>query len=458
MMAATSGPPPPPVALRRPRAALIELTVELSAFAIAHRRRAERAPIASSTTNSPACRTARSSRIASARPPKSRAAGNATGRPRRRRRRPARHQRNQRPPGRRRRPPPARERLQKNLRRCDTIARTGGDKFALVAQVANGVGDLGILARKVLSIVSTPVRVGDREVSLAANVGVSLFPTDGETAAQLIDTAEAAAHRSKREGHNTFQFFRPTADGGEKNLVDLELRGHLRKAVEAAIRRQRTGQSSNEDAGLLELHYQPQVDAEGRIVGVEALARWTHPTFGRIPPDRFIALAEDCGLIVSFGEWALREAATQVRAWRQRFGPRAPRVAVNVSALQFADTDFTDGVERLLAEAPWSPGWLELEITETVLMADAEEAARKVARLRAMGLSVALDDFGTGYSSLAYLHRLTLDVLKIDRSFVMGLPVAERRPPGMPLPPARRPPRAGRRSSARSSRWARAWG
>ncbi|MDB5295510.1 MAG: hypothetical protein JWO31_1493, partial [Phycisphaerales bacterium] len=186
-------------------------------------------------------------------------------------------------------------------------------------------------------------------------------------------------------------------------------------------------------AGRLELHYQPQVDAGGRIVGVEALARWFHPTLGRVPPDRFVAAAERSGLIVPFGRWALREATAQAKAWAARHGPAAPRVAVNVSAVQFADPGLVDDVTAALAAAALSPGQLELELTETVLMADADDASARIARLREMGVVVAIDDFGTGYSSLAYLHRLTIDTLKIDRSFVAGI-AAERRPPGAPKP------------------------
>jgi diguanylate cyclase (GGDEF)-like protein len=329
-------------------------------------------------------------------------------------------------------------RLQKNLRRCDTIARTGGDKFVIIAQVTNGARDAAALARKVLSVLSAPVKIGEREIALAANAGVSLFPTDGETPIRLLDAAEVAVHRAKKSGRNTFQFFQAGLD--DTTLADLEMQGQLQKALESNLRTQRQIAAgadpstlvnrTQEETGRLMLQYQPQVNQAGELIGVEALARWTHPKFGRIAPDRFIAVAEENGLIGTFGEWALREALAQWDAWHRQFGPRVPKIAVNVSASQFADEQFVAGIEKILSGTPCPPGAIELEITESVLMSNAEEASSKIKRLRELGLSVALDDFGTGYSSLSYLHRLTMDKLKVDRSFVAGLTGGERRPPG----------------------------
>ena len=319
-------------------------------------------------------------------------------------------------------------RLTEGMRRSDTIARTGGDKFTLMGQVTHGKRDASALARKVISILGKPLTLGDREISLSVNVGISLFPDDADAGSRLLHAAEVALHRAKRQGRNVFQFFQ--VGQTETTLADLELEGQFRHAVESALEQQAFGNAeAPAQGGRLALHYQPQVLADGRIVGVEALARWAHPTLGRIPPDRFISVAEQTGLIVPFGDWALREAITQACRWRDRFGAAAPRMAVNVSAIQFATPRFVDNVERLLADTKLEPGWIELELTETVLMTDADEASKKIARLRALGLAVAIDDFGTGYSSLAYLHRLTIDTLKIDRSFVNGL-TADRRPPG----------------------------
>jgi diguanylate cyclase (GGDEF)-like protein len=356
-------------------------------------------------------------------------------------------------------------RLRDSVRRSDTAARTGGDTFAVVAPVAAGRRDAATLARKVLALLGQPVRVGGRDVSLGAAVGVSLFPDDADAAPRLLHAAEVALHRAKQQGRNAVELFR-IADGDTTTLADLEMESQLRKAIESAVRRQAvaafdpeglsgtppagspagTPASGDDPSGLLALHYQPQVDAAGRLLGVEALARWSHPVLGRVPPDRFIAVAEQSGLIVPFGAWALREAVDQARRWYEEFGPAAPRVAVNVSAVQFAEPGFVEAVERLLALARLKPGLLELEITETMLMRDADEAAGKIARLRAAGLSVALDDFGTGYSSLSYLHRLTLDTLKVDRSFVSSVTGGGRTPPAAaphggpagPTPPAGR--------------------
>ncbi|HEX8912658.1 MAG TPA: bifunctional diguanylate cyclase/phosphodiesterase, partial [Humisphaera sp.] len=330
-------------------------------------------------------------------------------------------------------------RLRTGVRRSDTVARTGGDKFTVVAGIAAGRRDAATLARKVTDLLSGPITVGDREVALGVNLGVSMFPGDGDEPARLLQAAEVALHRSKRQGRNAIHFFK--ASEHDTALADLELEGQFRRAVEAAAERQAMGPDAplptpaHAEAGRLELHYQPQVTPAGVVVGVEALARWTHPTLGRVPPDRFIAAAEQSGMIVPFGEWALREALDQASRWRDRFGPVAPRVAVNVSAIQFAAPKFVETVERLVTEAGVEPGQVELELTETVLMRDADETGRKVARLRALGLAVAIDDFGTGYSSLAYLHRLTIDTLKVDRSFVAGLTAADRRPPGSPASP-----------------------
>jgi diguanylate cyclase (GGDEF)-like protein len=323
------------------------------------------------------------------------------------------------------------ERIQTGLRRSDTVARTGGDKFTVMAAINAGRRDAATLARKVTQLLSSPVAVAGREVSLSVNAGVSLFPGDADTAGTLVHAAEVALHRAKREGRNAIHFFK--ASEHDTALADLELEGHFRRSVEVARERQAGGVTTvTPAAGGLELHYQPQVSPSGVIVGVEALARWTHPLLGRVPPDRFIAAAEQSGLIIPFGEWALREALTQARRWRERFGPLGPRVAVNVSAIQFATPRFVDTVERLLNESNVEPGRIELELTETVLMRDADETGRKVSQLRSMGLSVAIDDFGTGYSSLAYLHRLTIDTLKVDRSFVSALASPDRRPPGGP--------------------------
>lgn len=323
------------------------------------------------------------------------------------------------------------DRLQGGLRRSDTVARLGGDTFAVVGSIANGTRDVNALAHKVISLVTTPAKICGREVSVGLNVGVSLFPIDSEDPTELLQAAEVALHRSKTCGRNTVQFFKPQEESG--GLAAMELETRFRRAVEFALMSQALGGDAGADpaGGKLELHYQPQVDQHGRVVGAEALARWTDPSLGRVPPDRFIAAAERNGLIIPFGRWALRQAAAQARKWRDQMGNRSPRVAVNVSAVQFADDRFIEEVSSVINTYHLLPGMLELELTETVLMQDADDAARRISTLRQMGVAVAIDDFGTGYSSLAYLHRLTIDTLKVDRSFVAGMS-GERRGPGAP--------------------------
>jgi len=320
------------------------------------------------------------------------------------------------------------DRLVTGLRRSDTIARIGAGRFAVVANVRESGRDAAALANKIVSLVASPVKICGREVSVWANVGVSLFPADSQNPADLQQAAEVALHRSKACGRNAIQFF--LQHGESSGLAAMEMETRFRRCVEFALMAQALGGEPHADpgGGKLELHYQPQVDHGGRIVGVEALARWTDPILGRVPPDRFIAAAERNGVIVPFGRWALNEAAAQARRWIDRFGARAPRVAVNVSAVQFATERFVEDVATVLGTYGLQPHMLELELTETVLMHDADEAAQRIGRLRAMGVAVAIDDFGTGYSSLAYLHRLTIDTLKVDRSFVAGM-AGERRAP-----------------------------
>ena len=297
------------------------------------------------------------------------------------------------------------QRLQASARQGDLIARTGGDEFTYLAVDLKDRRGATVVAEKLLKLLTQPFAAGGRELFLTASLGGAVFPEDGPDLSALRRRADAALTWAKERGRNRYEFFAPEmADAGA--LERLEMEGHLRQAV------------GREE---LQLHYQPQVDGDGRVVAVEALVRWTHPKLGPIPPGKFIPIAEEGGLIVPIGRWVLREACRQTAAWRRDAALPPVRVAVNVSALQFAEPDFIATVESALRDAALAPEWLELEITESALMDKPEAVAEKLTRLRQMGVAVAIDDFGTGYSSLAYLHRLPIDTLKIDRSFVQAV-------------------------------------
>jgi diguanylate cyclase (GGDEF)-like protein len=297
-------------------------------------------------------------------------------------------------------------RLQASARQTDLLARTGGDEFTFVAADLKDRQGAQVIAQKLLGVLTRAFAAeGGRELFLNPSVGIALYPQDGTDLASLRRNADAALARARDRGRNRFEFFVPEMnDAGA--LERLEMEGQLRLAVER---------------GELQLHYQPQVDGHGRVVAAEALLRWTHPKLGPVSPGKFIPIAESGGLIVPIGRWVLREVCRQTAAWRRDGALPPVRVAANVSALQFAEPDFVESVEATLRACDLDPRWIELEITESALMDKPEAVADKLARLRRIGVGVAIDDFGTGYSSLAYLHRLPIDTLKIDRSFVLAI-------------------------------------
>jgi EAL domain-containing protein (putative c-di-GMP-specific phosphodiesterase class I) len=238
---------------------------------------------------------------------------------------------------------------------------------------------------------------------VAVSLGLSLFPDDGADAATLMVNADVAMYRAKELGRDNFQWF-----AAEMNVMArerMELEWHLRYAMQL---------------GQLDLAFHPQCGAGGEVLAFEALMRWTHPTLGAVPPSRFVPLAEDSGLIVSMGEWALRRACVQAQEWRKG-GHAALRISVNVSALQFSRPDWVETVRRALRDSQLAPEALELEITESLLLDSAKETAANLVELRKLGVGVAIDDFGTGYSSLSYLHKLPISTLKVDQSFVRGI-------------------------------------
>ena len=295
-------------------------------------------------------------------------------------------------------------RLTGTLRSVDTVARLGGDEFVLIIREIGAVEEATRVAHKILEVLQLSVRIGEIDVHPSASIGIAFFPWHGTTLETLFAHADAAMYVAKQRGRKTVQCFAPHMDNRTQERVRLE--SDLHQALK--------GQQ-------FELHYQPKVDAvSGKFRGAEALIRWQHPDRGLVAPDDFIPLAEESGLIIPIGEWVVREACRQMRAW-QSDGLPPVRIAVNVSATQFRQRDLIDIVHRALDDASIPASRLEIELTESAVMSNPEESAETLAQLSRMGVAVSVDDFGTGYSSMSCLHRFPLDKLKIDRSFIKDL-------------------------------------
>jgi diguanylate cyclase (GGDEF)-like protein len=293
------------------------------------------------------------------------------------------------------------ERLKSCITRSDTVARFGNDEFALLKTGIDGTTDVIETIASLSQVLRFSFDLPGHELYATASVGVSLFPFDGDDCETLLKNAGAALYRAKKSGGANYQFF--TADMHELAARRLALETNLRRAIQ------------NEE---FLLHYQPRVSVDSlAITGVEALVRWQHPQLGLVSPSEFIPLAEDTGLILPIGEWVLRKACEQNRRWQQEgFAPI--RMAVNISARQFHDQDLSETVIRILHESQLAPNYLDLELTESSIMQNAEFAAGVLTRWKNMGINISIDDFGTGFSSLASLKRLPIDALKIDQSFV----------------------------------------
>jgi diguanylate cyclase (GGDEF)-like protein/PAS domain S-box-containing protein len=293
------------------------------------------------------------------------------------------------------------KRLLASIRRSDTVSRQGGDEFVILLSEVTHPEHAATSARQILHSLSAPHSAGAQVLHVLGSIGISLYPEDGEDAETLIKNADTAMYHAKESGRNTFRFFKE-----EMNLKAMDrllIENSLRGAVER-----------NEFL----LHFQPKVNLDsGEITGAEALVRWQHPERGLTQPDQFIPVAEECGLIVQIGRWVLYETCKQARAW-QDAGLPLKHVSVNVSAVEFRDEGFVEGVRAILAETGLEPRCLDLELTEGVLMTDVESTASVLQRLKKMGVHLAVDDFGTGYSSLSYLRQFPIDTLKIDQSFV----------------------------------------
>ncbi|HET6250253.1 MAG TPA: GGDEF domain-containing protein [Tepidisphaeraceae bacterium] len=298
------------------------------------------------------------------------------------------------------------ERLRLAIRVSDTVARISADEFAVVVPEMRDRDAAEPVAAKFLSLLAAPFTIAGREVVCTSSLGAAIFPEHGADIAALQRAANRALSRAKTLGRNGHAFYTPELGQLPVESAELDLQAQLRRAIQ-----------NNE----MSLRFQPQVDHAGRMVAVEALLRWSNSRLGNVPPSRFIPVAEQTGLIVPIGEWVLREACRAAQNWQPEPGEPALRIAVNVSALQFAQPTFLTTVKDVLAETALDPRRLELELTESLLMQNTQDAAAKLSALGNLGVSTAIDDFGTGYSSLGYLRRLPIDTLKIDRSFVLDV-------------------------------------
>jgi len=299
-------------------------------------------------------------------------------------------------------------RLKDSLRESDTVARVGGDEFTVMAHDVSNSGGVDLVCRKILAALSCPMLLGKHNVTISGSIGVSIFPEHGEDPIVLMRNADLAMYTAKRNGGNGYHLFSPAlGDSLQKRLL-------LEQELKLALER-------NE----LILHYQPLTDIHGRLAGLEALLRWTNPTLGRVSPGDFVPIAEEMGLMREIGEWVVRAACTTGARWLSA-GLEVPHIAVNVSPVQFVSRDLVAIVQSVLKETQFPADKLVIEITETALMNNLEQALEQMGVLRGLGVRFSIDDFGTGYSSLSQLRDLPVDCLKIDRSFVKDLDNADR--------------------------------
>jgi diguanylate cyclase (GGDEF)-like protein len=305
------------------------------------------------------------------------------------------------------------ERFMTSLRATDTVtrfmtgdaeslvARVGGDEFTIVLTEIDHIQDAALVCRRILSMLSEPFIIGKDEVFMTASIGISLYPLDSDDMNSLIKNAEIAMNQAKKQGKNTYRYYSETMNNATRERFTIE--NKLRRALER-----------NE----FMLFYQPQIDiSTGKVIGVEALIRWLQPDLILVKPGQFIPVTEETGLIVPIGDWVLRTACAQSKAW-QRDGIEPFNMTVNISGIQFQQDTFIEMLAQTLYESGLDSSYLKLELTESVLMKDSDNTFKKMNLLKGMGVQISIDDFGTGYSSLHYLKRFPVEILKIDRSFI----------------------------------------
>lgn len=295
----------------------------------------------------------------------------------------------------------AAKRIKNSLRQADTVARMGGDEFIVLAPGLRHSDDAGKLAEKLIDLMSQPFKIGDNELYIGCSIGISVFPSDGTEIKTLLKNADLAMYRAKEIGKNTFKMF--TASMNSQAMERLFLEKNLRKAL---------------DKNEFELYYQPKFNLKtDRISGIEALLRWTSPELGKVSPTQFIPVAEETRLIIPIGQWVLDTACNQAKAWKEQGLPPVP-ISINLSVIQFNHPLLVSDIKKVLDQTGIEPKFLELEVTESILMKDTALAVSTLEKLIALGIKISIDDFGTGFSSLNYLKDLPIDFLKIDQTFI----------------------------------------
>jgi diguanylate cyclase (GGDEF)-like protein len=298
--------------------------------------------------------------------------------------------------------------LSKSLRRADTVARLGGDEFAIIVDNIDGYDDVVSIANNLTTVLEHNVRLDDQETHTSASVGIALFPEDGADAGTLMKNADTAMFRAKENGRGSFQFYKPEMSVNAMERLDLE--NSIRKAV---------------DNDELIIHYLPTVDIhKNELAGVEALLRWQHPEKGIINPKDFLQVAEDCGLMVPIGEWMIETVCKQLRVWKDA-GMEQQNISINLASQQFREKDIVGQLSQMMNEHGVEGSEITIEITEKTLIANEGEVETALNKLHRMGMTIALDDFGTGFASLAYLKNFPIDIVKIDSTFIAGIPESE---------------------------------